>query len=247
MAIMRLGDQPNYTWVATVSDDARTYEIEGRTLREGFSRVKMPLINTVRRKLGRDCADTRAEMIFQGNAECVLRINDDWLRLDELTELPVASSSEEVVSIVVQPGSVGLPPARKSQRDEEPRHFSNLQFAISPPHEELAIIVGSHLELSVDGDMVSGQLSELGARLLLVRDGQSDLTAVRASGAFKIWLRAGSVRRYQVDLDGMLAITTAKSKHVTIPVRQRTTTDLRDIGTTKVEIPEAARAKLTGR
>lgn len=31
VAVMRLSDRPNYTWVATVDDDARSYDIVGRT------------------------------------------------------------------------------------------------------------------------------------------------------------------------------------------------------------------------
>src|ERR1044071_6730315 len=72
MAAMRLSEQPNYSWVATISDDARTYDIVGKTVRGGFTRVKMPVINSVRRSLGRGVTDTEVDVIFRGNVACVL-------------------------------------------------------------------------------------------------------------------------------------------------------------------------------
>jgi len=55
------------------------------------------------------------------------------------------------------------------------------------------------------------------------------------------------VARYQVSLEGMLNVHTPKSGRITLNVHQRTLTELREIGTAKVDIPELARAKLAGR
>lgn len=44
-------------------------------------------------------------------------------------------------------------------------------------------------DLAVDDNAVTGMLTDLGAQLLLVRNGQTDITPVRAAGTFKIWLR----------------------------------------------------------
>src|SRR5215213_6929285 len=84
VAVMRLSDKPNYSWVATVSDDARTYDIDGKTTRGGFTHVKMPAINAVRRRLGRSVTDTRIDMIFRGNVACVIETDNGWLRPEEL-------------------------------------------------------------------------------------------------------------------------------------------------------------------
>ena len=40
VAAVRLSDHPNYSWASTISDDARTYDVEGRTQKGGFTRVK---------------------------------------------------------------------------------------------------------------------------------------------------------------------------------------------------------------
>lgn len=259
VAMMRLSEATSYGWRSTVSDDARTYEIEAATSRAGFSRVKMPVINSVRRKLGRDVSDTRIEVIFRGNVDCVLRTDEGWMRPDEL---PAADESSVVEPIAAQPDSnsvnqslqttvikgtvVRPPPVVARPPPQENRGYSNLQLAISPPHEELGVMVGSHRELRVEGDMVTGTLTDLGAQLLLVRDGQTEITPLRATGTFKIWLRNGSVARYQVSLEGTLAVRSAKTDRITVNVQQRATTELFEVGTARVEVPEPARFKLAG-
>ena len=76
-----------------------------------------------------------------------------------------------------------------------------------------------------------------------MRDGQESITPVRASGTFKLWLRDGMVVKYQVQLEGTLLVrVSSQSREVT--VHQSTETVLKDVGTTRVEVPADARAKL---
>ena len=95
----------------------------------------------------------------------------------------------------------------------------------------------------MDGDIVTGTLTDLGAQLLLVRDGQDNLTPVRASGSFKIWLRAGMVAKYQLKIEGTLQVQLSSGPKA-IQVQQITDTIVKDVGTTKFDVPEQARAKL---
>src|SRR5690606_24114110 len=110
--------------------------------------------------------------------------------------------------------------------------------------EELGVIVTSHSRMEADGDSVHGELTELGAQLLLVHDGQHQLTPLQAAGTFQLWLRDGRVARYQVKLTGRLAIETPAGRHE-VDVRQSTLTVLKSIGSTTVDVPEEARRKLT--
>ncbi len=259
LAAMRLSEQSNYSWVATISDDARTYDIDGKTTRGGFTRVKMPVINSIRRRLGRSVTDTQIELIFRGNVTCVIESDEGWVRPEELP--PPPETDLEFERIVSPTGPIGLPGSRpgsgglpkgaggrkrgsgSGDRDEHPRGYSNLQLAISHPHEELAVIVGSHQEFKPEGDVVSGSLTDLGAQLLLVRDGQKEITPVRAAGTFKLWIRDGMVSKYQVRLQGVLTVETPAGRRQ-IEVHQSTDTVLKDIGTTKFDVPPQARTKL---
>ena len=246
-AMMRLSDAPSYSWVATVSDDARTYEILGRTSRDGFTQVKMPVINSVRRQLGRSTADTQIELIFRGNVQCVIETEEGWKTLDELrSHTPPADTRRPGTAAFIHPrGSIRrptLPRPPTADRGTNGR-YSNLQLGISHPHEELGVIVGSHETFEVAGEIVTGTLSDLGAQLLLVRDGQESIEPLRAAGSFKIWLHQGMVTRYRVELEGVLNIQVSSGRRK-IQVHQVTETILSNIGTTTFEVPMQARLKL---
>lgn len=253
MAIMRLSDEPNYSWVATVSDDARTYDIFGRTILGGFTRVKMPVINTVRRKLGRSVKDTQIDLIFRGNVECVIDTDEGWKRPAELPMLAWDAGGAARLGAAGRGSTLGIPrgvqgtriysPPVASQGSARDRLYSNLQLAISHPHEELGVIVGSYEQLSVEDDVVTGSLTNLGAQLLLVRDGQEYIEPISATGTFKVWLRNGIVAKYQVTLQGLLNIHVQSGRRK-VEVHQVTYTILKDVGTTSFDVPDQARAKL---
>ena len=254
VAIMKLSDAPSYSWVATVADDARTYDIFGKTIRGGFTEVKMPVINSVRRKLGRSATDTQIALIFRGNVECVIKTDDGWRKPSELPMLawnqsrPMRTGTPARASVFGIPrgssqGSMSRLPATATRDIDVDRGYSNLQLGISHPHEELGVIVGSHEGLQVEDDVVTGSLSALGAQLLLVRDGQKYIEPLAARGTFKIWLRDGTVTKYQVTLEGTLNIHLQSGRRK-VQVHQVTDTVLRDVGTTAFEVPAQAREKL---
>jgi hypothetical protein len=248
VAAVRLSDAPNYSWHSTVADDARTYDIDGRYVRGAYTHVRMPMVNSIRRKLGRDATDPHVEAIFRGNVRCVIRTDAGWRRPDELEDFEATQSDYERLA------NESLRAARTRRakagaksgalpRDDEPKVYSNLQFAISPPHEELAVIVSSHATLEADTETASGTLSNLGAQLLLVRDGQHEITPIAASGSFKLWFRDGLVTRYQLKLEGTLSVQTPKGR-THVRVTQTSSTQIRDVGSTRFDVPAEAVARL---
>lgn len=246
VAITRLGEAPNYSWTATITDDARTYEIDGKTVRGGYTQVRMPVVNRIRRQLGRDVGDPQTDAIFRGNVDCVLLTEHGWLRPDELRESrnsrDVAPSPHGDGSTTLRVPTNGLPwPPRSDPKKPQP--YSNLQLAISHPHEELSVILSSHESFEVAGNTVSGTLTIVGAQLLLVREGQSEIIPIRANGTYKLWLRDGSVARYQLKLDGVLSVQTPRGRaHVT--VQQSALTEIRNVGRTRFDVPADVKIKL---
>lgn len=258
IAAMRLSEQANYSWTATVADDARTYDIDGRTVRGGFTRVKMPVVNSVRRRLGRGVTDTQIEMIFRGNVACVIETESGWARPDDLS-----ASTPDDFEFGHLPGSTGHAPifgakggsggglrvpvvgssSSKRKRPEGPVAYSNLQLALSHPHEELAVIVSGHTQLKVEGDTVTGTLTEIAAQLLLVHDGQNEISPIRANGTFALWINGGIVTKYQVQIQGMLSVESRNGRRE-ISVQQTTVTQIKSVGTTAFDVPEEARIKL---
>jgi hypothetical protein len=254
LAAMKLSEKPNYTWISSVEDDATSYHIEGRTQIGGFTRVNMPMLESIRMRLGRD-ASTRLEAIFEGSGSCVIATDAGWKSVRELRRRAERDFKEDFVRVAPTPSlpagpSFGGPsgwsissrssrlPRSRFEQDEN-RPYSNLALAVTPPHEELAIIVSSFATLQASGDTAHGTLTELGAALLLVRDGQEEVEPIAAAGTFRLWMQRGMVVRYSLRLEGVLSVRRRE-----IEVRQSSTTIVKDIGATVFDVPDEARWKL---
>lgn len=253
LAAMRLSEQPSYSWVSTIEDDVRTYDVQGMTRRDGFTRLRMPMTESIRRRLGRAAMDSTLDVIYHGKSRCVIDTTDGWKNVGELPWLVERRYQPDALAL--SPALIGLglpgqmsnmaPPPPRSRR-VRPRSeaaavdgYSTLQLALNHPHEDLGVIVSSHAELHCEGETAHGTLNSIGALLLLVRDDNAEIEPQQAAGTFKLWMRGGAVSKYQVKLEGVLVVGAR-----TFEVKQTTTTVLRDVGVTKFNVPDEARLKL---
>lgn len=86
--------------------------------------------------------------------------------------------------------------------------------------------------------MYSGSLTEAGARALMsFRRTGGGPTISNAKGSVKFWLRDGELAKYQAQ--GRMTWNENE-----VDIDRETTVEIRDVGTTKVELPAAAKAKL---
>jgi hypothetical protein len=237
IAAMKLPEARNYRWTSTVQDDARFYPIEGRTEIGGYTWVSMPVVAALRRRLGAGNSDPQTA-IFKGPSACVIQTPDGWKTPAELAGEPSPGSAR---SPRRAPSSSRRSPGGGGAAN--PIRYSNLQRTLSHPHEEIEIIVSSHTAIAVNGGEVTGTLSETGAKLLLVHPGQDEITPLRASGTFKLWIKGGALTKYEVRLSGVVVVETASSRRE-MTLNQTVITELHDLGTTKFEVPEEARRKL---
>ena len=259
VAAMKLSERPNYSWSTTIADDARTYEVEGKTDQSGFTWMRMPMVKVIAERLGRD-ADPQIEAIFRGSGAYVIRTDRGWKTFKELPKKswdwndnldfwppPSARANLSAAALAgldpldvspFPPSIVMLPPPPLPEEDE-PRPYSNLQFALCLPHDELSVIVSSFTSLKVEGDTVTGALSDIGAQLLLVREGQDHIKPLLAGGLFKLSVRNGFVTRYQLRLEGILLVDRKK-----ILVHQESSTHITSVGTTAVRVIDDVRRKL---
>ncbi len=258
LAAMKLSEQPNYSWTSTIIDDARTYEVEGKT-RRGTTWLHMPMVVAIARRLGPRAAD-ELEAFFRGNERCVLHTGKGWQTLDELPHEHLMWSEEDewrftrpsdsarwaLADVRDAPTDPSDPfvrtlqaagPALNDDEHDVPR--SNAQFGVSHPHEELGVIVSCSTALQVEGDAVTGTLTDLGAQLLLVHDGQDAIKPVCATGRFRLQIKNGIVTRYVLRLEGLLEVDGHR-----VHVHQYSLTTLRDVGATQFEVPEEAKRKL---
>lgn len=112
---------------------------------------------------------------------------------------------------------------------------------VKAPSEQVADLVAGVKEFKKDGDAVGGELTEEAAKSLLRfrRGGGNGPTISDAKGSAKFWTKDGVLSKYEFKVSGKVEFNGNEMN------QDRTTTvEIKDIGATKVEVPEAAKKKL---
>jgi hypothetical protein len=114
------------------------------------------------------------------------------------------------------------------------------------PAEEAAMLAGKIKDAKVaDGAIVGTLAAEDVAPLLTFggrggRGGQTPPAPKNASGSVKFWVKDGALVKYAVTVKGTVTIPGGDERDV-----ERTTTiELKNVGSTKVDVPEEAKKKL---
>jgi hypothetical protein len=162
--------------------------------------------------------DSTTEAFLKGGGKGAVKTQDqDW---QSLSELEAASGTE--------PG---------------PQRFlvRRLQ-ALKTPSTEVSDLAGKTKELKKDGQVYSADLTEAGAKELLSfgRRGGNAAEPKNAKGSVKIWLKDGALWKYVVNVQG-----TVNFNGEDRDVDRTSTTEIKDVGATKLEVPESAKKKLS--
>lgn len=109
------------------------------------------------------------------------------------------------------------------------------------PAPQAAELAAGAKELKKDGEAYSGDLTEDAAKPLLTfgRRSGGDITVSDAKGSVKFWLKDGALSKYEYKVTGKVTFNGNERD-----VDRTTTTEIKEVGTTKVEVPEEARKKL---
>lgn len=112
------------------------------------------------------------------------------------------------------------------------------------PAVEAASLADDAKELKQDTNSISGDLTEAGAKELLSfrrrGNGGDGPTVTNAKGSVKFWLSNGKLAKYQFHLQGAVSFNGNDRD-----VDRTTTVDIKDIGSTKIQVPEGAQKKLS--
>jgi hypothetical protein len=116
-----------------------------------------------------------------------------------------------------------------------------------PPAVQAAEIAAGAKELKKEGDVISGELTEEGAKTLMRfrrgggGGGGGEGPAIsNAKGSVKFWVKGGVLTKYEYKLSGKMDFNGSE-----FDMDRTATVEIKDVGTTKVEVPEAAKQKLS--
>jgi hypothetical protein len=111
------------------------------------------------------------------------------------------------------------------------------------PAEQAATLANQTKELKKDGDAYSGDLTEEGAKQLLSfrpRGGGEAPTVSDAKGSVKFWVKDGALTKYEFKVKGKMSFNGNDFDQ-----DRATTVVIKDVGTTKVNVPEEAKKKVS--
>jgi hypothetical protein len=161
--------------------------------------------------------DNTTEAFLKGTKGAVKTPDQEW---QSLAELETAAGTE--------PG---------------PRQFLVRRLQnFKAPSAELSDLAGKIKELKKEGEAYSGDLTEAGAKELLSfgRRAADAAGPKNAKGSVKIWLKSGAPSKFEVKVQGSVNFNGEDRD-----VDRTTTTEIKDVGATKIQVPEAATKKLT--
>jgi hypothetical protein len=113
------------------------------------------------------------------------------------------------------------------------------------PVAEAQDIIDKAKDLAKSDNVYSGDLSEEGAKSLMVaasrRGGGQSPEIKNAKGSAKFWIKDGILTKYQLRVQG----TTKNRDGDDVDIDRTTTVEIKDVGTTKVTVPDEAKSKMT--
>ncbi len=138
-------------------------------------------------------------------------------------------------SAISNPENGSWASAKELEGDQGPGQFMTfIVRAFRAPAREAEELAGTASELKKDGDLISGDMSEAGAKSEF-RFG----TVTNPKGWVKFWLKDGALVKYEFKLSGH-----ADFNGNEFDVDRDTTVVISDVGATKIDVPADAKKKL---
>ncbi len=114
---------------------------------------------------------------------------------------------------------------------------------LKTPAVQAAELASGAKDLQKDGDAYAGELTEATAKTLLTfgrRPGGDAPEPTGAKGSVKFWLKDGALSKYEFKAKGKMTFNGEERE-----IDRTTTVEIKDVGATKVSVPEAAKKKLS--
>jgi len=222
-AAQKLADKPNYSWTAKV--DPTQPQGGGQGGQRGRFGGGAPDGKTEKdgfTVLIFKSGDNTTEVVIKGD-KAAIKEGDEWKTAEELAD----------------GGDGGANRLRAMLRRAE-------QF--KAPATEAQELIGRVKELKKEGDTYSGELTADAIKQIYASRGRPggggegnapDTSGLK--GTAKFWLKDGVLSKYENHVEGKM---TGGRQNREIDVKRTTTIEIKDAGSTKVEVPPEARKKL---
>lgn len=221
-AAKKLAEAPNYSWTTTTTVPEgsrwRPGPTSGKTNKDGYSWLSTTM------------GDRTSESIIKGT-KSVTKGDSGWQTAEERRAARDAAGGG---------GGQGGGQGRGGRGGFGGRNLENFKT----PAQQAEELAGQVKELKKDGDVLSGDLTDEAVKGLLTmggrrRDGSEGPSPTDAKGSVKFWLKDGVVAKMETHVSGKLSFN---GNEMTID--RTSTTEVKDIGSTTLEIPEDAKSKL---
>jgi hypothetical protein len=216
-AAKKLADQGNYSWKANSESASGTGGGSGRGRFSGPTEGKTDGGVT---QLSMTRGDNTLEAVLKGEKGAI-KVEEGWKSLSEAAE---AGGD----------GGGGRNAAR----------FTALMLQqYQPPAREVETLVSKVKDVKKDGDAYAGDLTPEGVKDLLGRfrrPGGDAPEIANPKGSLKVWLKDGVLSKYQYQVQGKMTFNNND-----VEIDRTTAVEIKDIGTTKLSVPEEAKKKLS--
>ncbi len=223
-AAKKLGEAKSYSWKSDVQSQGGQGggqgrgrfggPTEGKTEKDGFTLLSMQR------------GDNTIQAVMKGEKGAV-KTQDGW------------QSFEEMRAQLAADGGQGGGQGRGAGTAFMLRSFRT-------PAQEAQDLATKTKELTKEGDAITGELTEEGAKELASfrrgRGGQDQgggPTVSDAKGTVKFWVKDGALAKYEYNVKGSMEFNGN-----TREIDRTTTVEIKDVDSTKVEVPEEAKGKL---
>jgi len=115
--------------------------------------------------------------------------------------------------------------------------------AFKTPTKEATELLGKATDLKEEQDgAYSAKLPPDAAKAVFATLGRRAAEAAEAAGNLKFWVRDGRLAKYEIKVQGKITVGTDKRE---VNISRTTTVEVKDVGTTKINLPDSAKSRLS--
>jgi hypothetical protein len=213
-AAKKLAAKGNYSWKSTTDLGANSPFQPGPV--EGKTADGLTWLST-------SFQDNTTEGLMKGTNNIVVKTEEGWKKADEIAGGGGGGG-----------GGGGFNPAT---------FFVGNMQRLRTPSVEVEALAGQVKELKKDGDAISGDLTEDGAKAMAAFGGRGrggGAAPTNAKGSVKFWVKDGELTKYQTKVSGKRTNRNGEEQEF----ERTTTVEIKDVGTTKINAPDEAKKKL---